>query len=444
MTAPGDPSPEPLAKTLHIAFESSDVILIVIILLLLGASALFAGAEVAFFSISQLEKDQLRKSESRGAKLAEKLLEKPKDLLATILIGKNFLNVAFVILFAIFLTKTFYLANVNWWIIQLINIIIVTLFLVFVGESYPKTIAFRNKAAYARLMAPYIYFFHILPPFSWLKIPLAKSSGALERRAKRKGIKISKDALETVLTLSQNASDSVGEYTMLQGVLKFGNTDVKQIMCPRMDVVGVDEKDNLTEVMKTVVEAGYSRLPVFRDSFDEVIGIIFVKDLLPHLLVSGNDFNWRELIREPFFVPENKKIDDLLKEFQNKKVHIAVVIDEYGGSSGIVTLEDVLEEIVGDITDEYDDDEEIYTQINETTFLFEGWAHLTDVYKVLNIDGREFEAVKEDAETIGGFIVQAAGRIPKNNESMTIGNIKLIVDSSDKKRIKKVKAIIEH
>jgi putative hemolysin len=196
--------------------------------------------------------------------------------------------------------------------------------------------------------------------------------------------------------------------------------------------------------MKTVVGAGYSRLPVFRDSFDEVIGIIFVKDLLPHLLVSGNDFNWRELIREPFFVPENKKIDDLLKEFQNKKVHIAIVIDEYGGSSGIVTLEDVLEEIVGDITDEYDDDEEIYTQINDTTFLFEGWAHLTDVYKVLNIDGRDFEEVKEDAETIGGFIVQAAGKIPKINESMTIGNIKLIVDSSDKKRIKKVKAVIGH
>lgn len=443
MTAPADPSPEPLANTALITFGSDDVLLVVIILLLLAASALFAGAEVAFFSITHSEKEQLKKSEARGAKIAEKLLEKPKDLLATILIGKNFLNVAFVLLSAIELTKLFLLFQFNEIVVQVLNIVIITLFLLFVGESFPKTVAFKNKAAYARFMAYSIYFFQILPPFSWLRIPLAKSSGVLERRAKRKGIKLSPDTLETVLTLSQNASESNGEYTILQGVMKFGNTDVKQIMCPRMDVVGVDEKYSLTEVMKVIVDAGYSRLPVYRESFDDVIGIIFVKDLLP-LLTIGSEFDWRTLIREPFFVPENKKIDDLLKEFQSKKVHIAVVIDEYGGSSGIVTLEDVLEEIVGDIIDEYDDDEVTYTQVNDVTFLFEGRTPLTDFYRALNIDGTAFEEIKEDAESLGGFIVQTAGRIPKNNEFLTIGNIRLIVELSDKKKIKKVKAVIEH
>ncbi|HLU86921.1 MAG TPA: gliding motility-associated protein GldE [Taishania sp.] len=436
-----DPSPEPLATTFFNTFSLLDVVLIVLNFILLGASALFAGAEVAFFSISQLEKDQLKKNESRGAKLAQKLLEKPKELLATILVGKNFLNVAFVILTSILLLKLFLNFQVNWWLINVINVVLITLFLVFVGESFPKTVAFRNKAAYVRWMSPYIYCFQIIPPFSWLKKPLAKSSSILERRAKRKGIKISQDALETVLTLSQNASDSENDYTMLQGVLKFGNTDVKQVMCPRMDVVGVEEKFTLDEVMKTFVDVGYSRLPVFRESFDEVIGIIFVKDLIP-FLASGKHVNWLELIREPFFVPENKKIDDLLKEFQAKKVHIAIVIDEYGGSTGLVTMEDVLEEIVGDITDEYDEEEKFYDQINDSTFLFEGWAHLDDFCKITGVEESFLGEQFDDVETLGGLIAQIAGRIPKTGESIDFGPFKFVVDQSDKKRVKKVKVII--
>ncbi len=442
MAVTADPSPEPLANTALIAFGGNDVLLVILILLLLAASALFAGAEVAFFSISKSERDQLKKSEARGAKIAEKLLEKPKDLLATILIAKNFLNVAFVVLASYMLSKVFLYSGIHELLTYILNIILITLFLVFVGESYPKTVAFRNKAAYARFMSHSIYLFQVLPPFSWLRVPLAKSSGVLERRAKRKGIKLSKDALETVLTLSESATEAVGEYTMLQGVLKFGNTDVKQIMCPRVDVVGVDEKNTLEELMKTVVETGYSRLPVYRESFDHIVGIIFVKDLLP-CLALGNEFRWQEMVREPLFVPENKKIDDLLKEFQSRKVHLAIVIDEYGGSSGIVTLEDVLEEIVGDITDEYDEEELQYTKINDSTFLFEGRTALDDFYKVLNISGEEFEEINDDAETLGGFIFQTAGRIPKSNESVVVGNIRLIVDASDKKRIKAVKAVIE-
>lgn len=443
METTSDPSPEPLVNMAHIAFDGNDVLLVILIILLLIASALFAGAEVAFFSISRSEQDQLKKSNTQGAKIAEKLLEKPKDLLATILIGKNVMNVSFVVVSTLLLVKLTAYFSLHGALAAILSILITTLFLVFVGESYPKTVAFRNKAAYARFMSRPVFLFQVLPPFSWLRIPLAKSSGVLEKRAKRKGIKLSPDTLETVLTLSQNGSGSDPEYAILQGVLKFGNTDVRQVMCPRMDVVGIDEKSTLEELMKVVVDAGYSRLPVYRESFDDVVGIIFVKDLLPYLAL-GNEFNWKDLIREPLFVPENKKIDDLLKEFQNRKVHLAIVIDEYGGSSGIVTLEDVLEEIVGDITDEFDEEEISYTQINDTTFLFQGRTSLADFYKILNIDGSDFEEIKEDAESLGGFIAQTAGRVPKNNESVTVGNIRLIVESSDKKRIKAVKAVIEN
>lgn len=437
-----DPLPDPSASIALTAFNLSDVLLIGIVLLLLVASAFFAGAEVAFFSISELEKEQLKKSKKKSAKIAEKLLEKPKQLLAAILVGKNFLNVAFVISFFIVLTKLFVYIHLNWILISIINTFIITLFLLFIGESFPKTVAFKNKASYVCLMAFPIIIIQYLPPFSWFIKPISKGAKALEKRAKRKGIKISASTLETVLSLSQDNEDN-NELTILQGVLKFGNTDVKQIMCPRMDVIGVEEKSSLEEVMKVVVDAGYSRLPVYRESFDDVLGVVFVKDLL-HFSVREKDFDWKKLIREPLYVPENKKIDDLLRVFQMKKIHIAIVLDEYGGPTGIVTLEDVLEEIVGDITDEYDGDESTYTKIDDVTFIFEGQTSLADFYRVLNIEGSEFEEVKDDAESIGGFIIENQGRIPKINETITIGNIKLIVESTDKKSVRKVRVIIEN
>ncbi|MCO5260244.1 MAG: gliding motility-associated protein GldE [Crocinitomicaceae bacterium] len=438
-----DPLPDPLASIALSAFNADDVLLIGIVLLLLIASALFAGAEVAFFSLSELEKEKIKKTEKRKARIAQKLLEKPKHLLATILIGKNFLNVAFVIVTFIALTKINTHFHVNWGLNVLINTFLIALFLVFVGESYPKTIAYRNKAPYVCFMSLPILILQYLPPFSFLIKPLSKGTKTLEKRAKRKGIEISPTALETVLSLSQDPEENKNELNILQGVLKFGNTDVKQIMCPRMDVVGIDEGSTLEEVMKVVVEAGYSRLPVYKENFDEVVGVIFVKDLL-HSSVKKKDFDWKKLIRKPLYVPENKKIDDLLREFQLKKIHIAIVIDEYGGPTGIVTLEDVLEEIVGDITDEYDGDDDSYAQINDNTFIFEGQTSLTDFYKALEIDGNDFEEKKEDAESIGGFIIEMHGRIPKNNETFTVGNIKLIVESSDKKRVRKVRVIIEN
>ncbi|HNR85651.1 MAG: gliding motility-associated protein GldE [Crocinitomicaceae bacterium] len=434
--------PDPLASVALTAFNAADVLLVGIILLLLIASALFAGAEVAFFSLSELEKDQIKKSEKARAKIAEKLLDKPKRLLATILVGKNVLNVAFVVVSFIVLTKIGVYFHTNWVVLTAINVFLISLFLVFVGESYPKTIAYKNKATYVCLMAYPILVLQYLPPFSWLIKPLSSGTKTLEKRAKRKGIEISPVALETVLSLSQDPEENKNELNILQGVLKFGDTDVRQIMCPRMDVIGIDEKLTLEEVLNVVVDAGYSRLPVYKENFDEIIGVIFVKDLF-HSSVKKNDFDWRTLVREPMYVPENKKIDDLLREFQLKKIHIAIVIDEYGGPTGIVTLEDVLEEIVGDITDEYDGDEETFTQINENTYIFEGQTSLADFYKAINIDGNAFEERKEDAESIGGFLIEVFGKIPKVNETITIENIKLIVEASDKKRVRKVRVVIE-
>jgi gliding motility-associated protein GldE len=293
----------------------------------------------------------------------------------------------------------------------------------------------------SKTMAYPIYTIKSIPPLSWLKKILVKGTNFLQRRARRRGVSITTDELEQALALTKEDNTSEEEHKILEGIVKFGNTEVSQIMRPRPDVLAIDFSSNFRELLDFIREAGYSRIPVYRNSLDDIAGILFIKDLLPFLNES-DEFNWTQLMRKPFFVPENKKIDDLLKEFQEKKMHMAVVVDEYGGSCGLITLEDILEEIVGDITDEFDDDEIVYSKINEHTYVFEGRTALVDFYKVLNIDNKEFESERGDADTIGGFIIEKAGRILKNNEFITFGNVKMVVESSDKKRIKMVKTII--
>jgi gliding motility-associated protein GldE len=263
----------------------------------------------------------------------------------------------------------------------------------------------------------------------------------IQKRARKHGIIISSDELEQAIALTKEEHTSEEEHKILEGIIRFGSTECCQIMCPRLDIVALKETQSFKEVLKVIQENGYSRVPVYKDSVDNVIGILYIKDLLPHLDQS-EEFEWNTLLRKPMFVPENKKIDDLLKDFQEVKMHMAVVVDEYGGASGIITLDDILEEIVGDITDEYDVADVVYTKIDDHTFLFEGRTSLVDFYKVLDIDGREFDAMKGESETLGGFIVENAERILRNNEFITVGPIKLIVDSSDKRRIKLVKAIV--
>ena len=289
-------------------------------------------------------------------------------------------------------------------------------------------------------MAKPIYFAGKIPPFSWLKMVLVNGTDVIIKSARKRSIDISTDDLEHAIALTREENGSEDDHRILEGIVNFGNTDVKQIMRSRVDTVAIEKNINYEELLKVIREAGYSRIPVYEEKFDDVLGIIYIKDLLPYLN-EGVEFDWRALIRPPFFVPENKKIDDLLKEFQSKKMHMAVVVDEYGGASGIVTLEDVLEEIVGDITDEFDDDDLIYTKVDENTFIFEGKTPLVDLYKVLDIDGKSFEQVKGESDSIAGFLIEQSGKILRNNETFEFENIKFIVESSDKKRVKTVKII---
>lgn len=437
------PSIEPLIHIAHAGFSvSGSVFSFVVVGLLLLCSALISGAEVAFFSLGPKEKEQLRNESSRNSQLVLNLLNRPQELLAIILIANNFVNVGIVILSSsmvqFFFANTEGLETIRF----IIELFAITLLILLIGEVIPKIYATKNALPFARFMSRPLAFLLKLPPFSWLKSFLVNGSNIIRKRAKRKGVKISSDELEAALALTKEDSTSDEEHRILEGIVKFGNTDVKQIMRSRMDTVAIDQSVNFSQVMEVILEAGYSRIPVYDGSFDNVTGILFIKDLLPNLSKT-EEFKWTELLRKPFFVPENKKIDDLLKEFQNKKVHMAVVVDEYGGASGVVTLEDVLEEIVGDITDEFDDVEIIYTKIDEHTYLFEGRTALVDFYKVLDIDGKEFEAQRGEAETLGGFIIEKAGKILKNNEYIHCDNIRLIVESSDKKRVKMIKAIIQ-
>lgn len=442
MTPIEPPSFEPLVNIAQAGFSiSGSVLQLLSIGALLLVSGLISGAEAAFFSLSPQEKDQLRSDDSKNSNLVLDLLLRPKELLATILVVNNFVNVAVVII-ASTLVGSFFEGTQGFETIRLIiELFAITLVLLLVGEVIPKIYATKNAVRFAKMMARPLALLNNLPPFSWIKGFLVFGSGIISKRAKRKGYKISSGELEAALALTKEDNTNEEEHKILEGIVKFGNTDVKQIMKPRMDVVAIDQNFDFEQIMAVILESGYSRIPIFEGSFDNVIGILFIKDLLPNLN-KDKDFQWTELIRKPFFVPENKKIDDLLKEFQNKKVHMAVVVDEYGGSSGLVTLEDILEEIVGDITDEFDDIEVIYTKIDDRTYLFEGRTALVDFYKVLDIDEKEFEAQRGEAETLGGFIIEQGGRILMNNEFIICDSIKLVVESSDKKRVKMVKAIL--
>lgn len=437
-----DPSSiEPLTEAVYAGLNVSNTVVSFIILgVLLCLSALASGSETAFFSLGPNEKDALKNENSKSADTVLKLLDNPKELLATLLISNNFVNVGIVILSSSILNDFYPSTIENQTIRFLTEVIGITFLLLLIGEVIPKIYASKNSMAFARFMALPIMTIKAIPPLSWLKMLLVKGTKIIQRKAKRKGIKITSDDLEHALALTKEENTSNGEQKILEGIVKFGNTEACQIMKNRMDVVGIEELTSMEEVLKLILDSGYSRIPVYKESFDNIVGILYIKDLLPHLN-EADDFNWRLLIRKPLFIPENKKIDDLLKEFQEKKMHMAIVVDEYGGASGLITLEDILEEIVGDITDEFDDDEIIYTKIDEQTYLFEGRTALVDFYKVLEIDGKEFEHQKGDSDTIGGFIVEHAGRILKNNEFITFDNIKLIVDSSDKRRIKMVKSV---
>jgi putative hemolysin len=421
---------------------SGIVITIIIVVVLLICSALVSASEVAFYSLSPQEKDFLKTEDSKNANLAKKLLDKPQELLATILIANNFVNVGIVIVSSSLLSQI-YPENIdNKTIRFILEVFLITFVILMIGEVIPKVYATKNGIQIAKFMAKPLNFFAKLPPFSWLKSFLTNGTNIINRYAKKRTIKISSDELEQALELTKEETTSEEEQKILEGIIKFGNTEVKQIMRSRMEVEAFEESSSFSQILEFILNAGYSRIPIYSKTFDNVIGILYIKDLLPYF-DEGPEFEWKKLTRKPFFVPENKKIDDLLKEFQTKKMHMAVVVDEYGGASGIITLEDVLEEIIGDITDEFDEEDIVFQQEDENEYIFEGRTSLIDFYKVLDIDGKEFEALKGDSDSLGGFMIENAGRILRNKEFIRVNNIKLIVESSDKRRIKSIKVVID-
>lgn len=409
-----------------------------VLVLLLVSSALISGSESAFFSLGPSEKELLEDTGDKSSKSVLELMKNPQDLLATILVTNNFVNVGIVILSSYLLKEVYPADGANPIVHFLIEVVAITLILLLFGEVIPKIYATKNAVSFSRFMARPLTSLRGVPPISWLQKGLTSGSNLIQKSIGTGAVKITTGELEQAVALTKEEDDENNK--ILEGIVRFGATEVRQIMRSRLDVASIDISSNFEEVMESVLEFGHSRLPVYENDFDSIKGVLFIKDLLPYL-GSEKDFNWSKLIRKPFYVPENKKIDDLLKEFQEMRFHIAMVVDEYGGTSGIVTLEDILEEIVGDITDEFDDDEVIYTKIDENTYLFEGKTALVDFIKVIDLEDEDLLLDSKMAETLGGYITEKAGKILMNNEYIETPKVKFVVESSDRKRIKMVKAI---
>jgi len=406
---------------------------LIVLVLLLFISALMSGSEVAFFSLRPEDIEKLKSGKTKKAAMVLKLHNVPDKLLSTILVANNTVNIAIVLLAAFLSTKMFDFSTkpVLGFIIEAVGI---TFILLFFGEIMPKVFASKNQIPVALFMAyPMSFLETLFKPVTFL---LTFSSSFVKKRTGHHHANISMDDLSDALEL---ASDDINEdEKILKGIVNFGNINVSEIMCPRMDVTSIDIRLGFNKVKSIIIESGFSRIPVYAGSFDLVKGILYAKDVLPYTNNPDN-FKWQALMRPPHFVPETKKINELLKEFQIKKIHMAVVIDEYGGTSGIITLEDVLEEIVGEITDESDEDEPLFRKIDEKTYIFEGKILLNDFFKIIEIEDDPFEDVRGESETLAGLILELTGEIPQKGQVISYKNFIFRVDSADKRRIKEIR-----
>lgn len=413
------------------------IVAVIVVLFLLLISALVSGSEVAFFSLMPSEIDKVKSMKSRAGKIVDSLLNQPDRLLAAILITNNFVNVGIVIISS-YITASLFDFGGNELLGFFIQICAITFLILFFSEVLPKVYANRFALSFALLTAPGLLFFSKL--FMPLSSILLSSTGIVNRRLVKKKANLSIDELSDALELTEGSLPE--EKTILKGIVKFGNIDVCDVMCPRVDVVTIELHASYTELLKVVRESGFSRIPVHSDTFDEIKGILYIKDLLPHL-DKPSGFNWSSLIRPPFFVPESKKINDLLKEFQVEHIHMAIVVDEYGGTTGIVTLEDILEEIVGEISDESDAQALPYKIIDENNIVFEGKTLLNDFYKVANTDDEEFHEVRGEADTLAGLILELRGEFPKVNDKLAYKNFLFQVKEMDQRRIKLIHVTIK-
>ena len=430
--------PEPSCFILLLTSTNINIVLgFALLIVLLIGSALISGAEVALFSLSRTDLEDEELAAKNQIKIITKLLERPKKLLATILVANNFINIGIVILFA-FLSESLF-KEFSGIIKFILEVIVVTFLILLFGEILPKIYASRNNLKFATFMAYPLRVLDVV--FSPLSLPMRAITLTIHSRLGKQKSNLSVDQLSQALELTSEHDTTKEEQKILQGIVSFGNTDTKQVMQPRIDVFALSIDQTYAEIVEEIVANGYSRIPVYQDNMDNIKGILYVKDLLPYL--NEKEFDWTSLLRDPFFVPENKKLDDLMSEFQEKKVHLAVVVDEYGGTSGLVSLEDIIEEIVGDISDEFDDEDLIFSKLDDKNYVFEGKTALKDFYKIIKLeDDTVFEDNKGEAETLAGFILENSGGFPKRNSKIKFENYVFTIESLDKKRIKRVKVTL--
>ena len=419
-----------------IGFETLETVKAFILLLLLLSSALVSGSEVAFFSLSPSYIKEAVNATSKPLRIIAHLRKNPRRLLAIILLLNNLINIATVLLFAS-MTSLFFESITQLGLRFFVEVGLITTVVLLFGEILPKIYANKNPEGFARLMSIPIYmldkyvFFALTYPMSYLTLILQKRLG-------KTGSNISVDHLSQALEMTDDSETTKDEQKILKGIVTFGNTDTKQVMCPRIDVFALDEETSFTEVVSQIVSKGFSRVPVYRETIDTVIGVLYVKDLLSHF--DKENYEWTKLLRAPYFVPENKKLDDLLQEFQVKRIHLAIVVDEYGGTSGVISLEDVIEQIVGDITDEFDETDISYSKLNDNTFVFDGKTSLQDFYAVTKLSNSDvFEQNKGESETIAGFLLEQLGSFPKVNTTFRFKKVVFTIEALDRKRIKQIK-----
>lgn len=430
--------PEPPSLAFLETLDTSLIFGFLGIFALLFCTAIVSGAEVAFFSLTQKDLDDASQESPEKIKLISKLLERPKKLLATLLVANNFINIGVVILFSFIGENLF--ASITSPILKFtVEVIFVTFLILLFGEVLPKIYANRNNVKFAKMIIfPIAILDKLLSPIS---LPMRALTLYLQDKLGKQKSNFSVDQLSQALELTSSEETSSDEQKILEGIVSFGNTDTKQVMSPRIDVFGLEIEESFAEILPKIVEKGFSRIPVYRDNIDHIEGVLFVKDIIPH--IDAVDFQWTTLLREPFFVPENKKLDNLLKDFQRMKSHLAIVVDEYGGTSGLVSLEDIIEEIVGDISDEFDDENLNYSKIDEKNFLFEGKIYLKDFYRIVEVNEEVFESKKGEAETLAGLILEILGNFPRKGQKINFDKCLFTIESLDKKRIKQVKVTLE-
>jgi len=430
-----DPEPSVLIS-IFLAINISYLTSIILLVILLACSAMVSGAEVAIFSLTKSNIDEGIENKSVKMQIISDLLNRPKKLLATILVANNFINIAIVLLFA-YIGETIFSNITNSIARFFLEVVCATFLILLFGEIIPKIYASRNSVQFSSFMARPLKILDFI--FSPISLPMRYVTMKIQNTFGKQKSNLSVDQLSQALELTNDEDTTQEEQKILQGIVSFGNTDTKQVMRPRMDLFALDINTPYETIIKEIINNGYSRIPVYEESIDTIKGVLYVKDLLPHL--NKKKFNWTKILREPFFVPENKKLDDLMVEFQTKKVHLAVVVDEYGGTSGLVSLEDIIEEIVGDISDEYDDEDLVYTKLDDNNYSFEGKTPLKDVYKIVGVedDVEDFEAKKGDAETLAGFVLEISGGFPRIGSKLNFKSYVFTIEALERKRIKQIK-----